>query len=572
MTSSPEPPLSPRESETSEKTLSGSEVGEGENLTQEVQLTYKDEFANEVLVFTSLDDFHEGIRMTRTTENEEGGASSGDLFECVVQFPPGRHLYRYLVDGEWMCDEIKEVTYLQGNAYNEIEVEQQSALMSKSALKKKEKRKKWRQKKKIAKARRRALETIGGDGKTDPNTQNKQMAETLKSIESSTQHKLVQAEESFAKEKEELKTKMRSEREEATKKVQAAKDETANVQKELAQLKQELSSLEEKNKAMALESQQGSRRAQGFEQLQASWGAEKSALEKKEREAQEENNNLRRKMKTLRTELQTKFEKQIEEVTAAMEAELRNTSVNIFYLKKEIEKHTQAEQQASEQTKSLTQALEVLKKEKDDMEIKAASSHREVGDLSQKMEQLNVATKELEATKEQLAKLTEKHKNEVATFTQKAEEFKRIETALTSEKQSLSEGEAKGKEEIKKLRDQNYQLQTELTTSQAKFDLHTAELRSKLQAEVEGTRAELSEEQKKMQTHLQDKDSALQNTASRLEELKKERDQLIANHEKETKHLSDKLKNLGEEKEKLEKELSTVRGEAAGLTEAKKRS
>jgi len=336
-----------------------------------------------VLVFTSLDDFHEGIRMTRTTENEEGGASSGDLFECVVQFPPGRHLYRYLVDGEWMCDEIKEVTYLQGNAYNEIEVEQPSALMSKSALKKKEKRKRWRQKKKIAKARRRALETIG-DGKTDPGTQNKQMADSLKSIESSTQQKLVQAEESFAKEKEELKTKMRSEREEATKKVQAAKDETVNFQKELAQLKQELSGLEEKNKAMALESQQGSRRSQEFEKLQASWGAEKSALEKKEREAQEENNNLRRKMKTLRTELQTKFEKQIEEVTAAMEAELRNTSVNnIFYLKKEIEKHTQAEQQASEQTKSLTQALEVLKKEKDDLEIKAASSHREARPLSE---------------------------------------------------------------------------------------------------------------------------------------------------------------------------------------------
>jgi len=139
MGDSSDEPLSPRDSDKT----GDDEKDSGDNL-QEVELSYRDEFANEVLVFTSLDDFHEGIRMGRVTETGDAG---GDLFQCVVAFPPGRHLYRYLVDGEWMCDEIKEVTYLQGNAYNEIEVEQPSALMSKSALKRKAKRARWRQKK-----------------------------------------------------------------------------------------------------------------------------------------------------------------------------------------------------------------------------------------------------------------------------------------------------------------------------------------------------------------------------------------------------------------------------------------
>jgi len=48
-TGSPDAPSSPRESEGSEKIPSGSDGGtEGENIPQEVQLTYKDEFANEV--------------------------------------------------------------------------------------------------------------------------------------------------------------------------------------------------------------------------------------------------------------------------------------------------------------------------------------------------------------------------------------------------------------------------------------------------------------------------------------------------------------------------------------------
>jgi len=80
---------------------------------QEIQLTYRDEFANEVLVFTSLDDFQCGIKMTRMSETDDSG---GDIFQCLVSFPPGNHTYRYLVDGEWMCDEIKEVKYVMGNA------------------------------------------------------------------------------------------------------------------------------------------------------------------------------------------------------------------------------------------------------------------------------------------------------------------------------------------------------------------------------------------------------------------------------------------------------------------------
>jgi len=499
-TGSPDAPSSPRESEGSEKIPSGSDGGtEGENIPQEVQLTYKDEFANEVLVFTSLDDFHEGIKMNRVTETEEG-TTGGDLFECVVQFPPGRHLYRYLVDGEWMCDEIKEVTYLQGNAYNEIEVEQPSALMSKSALKRKEKRKRWRQKKKIAKQRRRALEIIG-DGKTDPKTQNKQMAETLKSIESSTQQKLNQAEETFAKEKEQIKTKQRQERDNWMQKVEAEKGETAKVQKELAQFKLDFAALKEQAQAATLESQQSTRRAQELEKQQTVWDGEKAALEKKERETVDENQKLNRKMKTLRGELQAKFEKQIEEVTAAMEAELRNTSVNIFYLKKEIEKHKLAEEQATEQVKTLTLSMESTKKEKDELELRAASTQSELKELTHKFEHSKSeggqTGKELETVKEQLDKLNQKHKAESASYLQKVEEFKRLESTLSSEKQSFSEAEAKAKEELKKLRDQNYQLQTDLTTNQAKSETEIAELRAKLQAEVEGTKAELGLEQKK---------------------------------------------------------------------------
>jgi len=71
-----------------------------------------------------------------------------------------------------------------------------------------------------------------------------------------------------------------------------------------------------------------------LENVQATLTNEKGEAEKKGREAEEENKTLKRKMKTVKGELQAKFEKQIEDVTAAMEAELRNTSVNIFLFKK----------------------------------------------------------------------------------------------------------------------------------------------------------------------------------------------------------------------------------------------
>jgi len=180
----------------------GSDERNDEDL-QEIQLTYRDEFANEVLLFTSLDDFQCGIKMTRTTaEGDDGG---GDIFQCLVSFPPGNHTYRYLVDGEWMCDEIKEVKYVMGNAYNEIEVDPSSVSgkVDAGAAKRKEKRKRWRQKKKMAKAKRKALVPIT-DGK-EGKSQNKQLSDTLKSIENSVANKLVQAEDRFANEKEELK-------------------------------------------------------------------------------------------------------------------------------------------------------------------------------------------------------------------------------------------------------------------------------------------------------------------------------------------------------------------------------
>jgi len=89
-----------------------------------------------------------------------------------------------------------------------------------------------------------------------------------------------------------------------------------------------------------------------LENIQATLTNEKGEAEKKGREAEEENKTLKRKMKTVKGELQAKFEKQIEDVTAAMEAELRNTSVNIFYLKKEIEKHKQAQEEAEKRVES----------------------------------------------------------------------------------------------------------------------------------------------------------------------------------------------------------------------------
>jgi len=134
------------ETPTSPRPNSPSEEKADEDL-QEIQLTYRDEFANEVLVFTSLDDFQCGIKMTRMSETDENG---GDIFQCLVSFPPGNHTYRYLVDGEWMCDEIKEVKYVMGNAYNEIEVEASGSGQGKvdmGAQKRKDKRKRWRQKK-----------------------------------------------------------------------------------------------------------------------------------------------------------------------------------------------------------------------------------------------------------------------------------------------------------------------------------------------------------------------------------------------------------------------------------------
>jgi len=303
---------------------------------QEIQLTYRDEFANEVLVFTSLDDFQCGIKMTRMSETDDSG---GDIFQCLVSFPPGNHTYRYLVDGEWMCDEIKEVKYVMGNAYNEIEVEASSSGQGKvdmGAQKRKEKRKRWRQKKKMAKAKRKALVPIT-DGK-DGKSQNKQLSETLKSIENSVANKLVQAEDRFANEKEELKAKWRTEREQWIDRIKQSQEETQALTKNLADLKSVLEKSEEKQKLTELESQQWQRRTQELEKIQATLTTEKGQAEKKEREAEEENKTLKRKMKTVKGELQAKFEKQIEDVTAAMEAELRNTSVNIFYLKKEIEK------------------------------------------------------------------------------------------------------------------------------------------------------------------------------------------------------------------------------------------
>jgi len=353
MSSSPETPSSPRPSSPREE--------RSEDDFQEIQLTYRDEFANEVLVFTSLDEFQIGIKMTRIADPEDSAQES--IFQCLVSFPPGNHLYRYLVDGEWMCDEIKEVKYVMGNAYNEIEVEPPNTSQLKNdvaAQKRKEKRKRWRQKKKQAKAKRKALVPIT-DGK-EGKSQNKQLSDTLKQIENSAAQKLVQAEDRFANEKEELKNRWRQEREQWIAKIKTSQDETQARDKEILELKNVIEKGQETLKNTELEAQQWQRRLQELEKQQADINTAKAESEKKEREAQDENKTLKRKMKTVKGELQAKFEKQIEDVTAAMEAELRNTSVNIFYLKKEIEKHKQEKEEAEKRITAEKKLLEITKK------------------------------------------------------------------------------------------------------------------------------------------------------------------------------------------------------------------
>lgn len=152
-----------------------------------VEITYVDDTAENVLCYTSQDDFKEGIAMSLKEGSEE-------LWLLQGYFTPGRLLYRFYVDREWMCDENKEVITVRGDSYNEIdvegddeEVEGDSSAISAAKAKKRAKRKRWRQKKKMLKARRRALQSME-DEKGDPKEQAERLAAALKSFESSQVH------------------------------------------------------------------------------------------------------------------------------------------------------------------------------------------------------------------------------------------------------------------------------------------------------------------------------------------------------------------------------------------------
>jgi len=169
--------------------------------------------------------------------------------------------------------------------------------------------------------------------------------------------------------------------------------------------------------------------------------------------------------------------------------------------------------------------LEITKKEKDGLAIESGNQKAEIVALQTKLSESKSvgATSDLELrnSQSQLEKLQEKYKLEASQWQQKHEELKHAAASLTAEKDKVTEAEAKAKEEIKKLKDLNYKLQTELATNQASFESDLKELKVQLQAELESTKAEKSTVEQKMEVHLQSKAQEVQSVVTRLEELKK---------------------------------------------------
>jgi len=84
----------------------------------EVPIQWNQE-AEEVSVYCSYDNFRIPMPLQpHTTKTKKGRTKK--IFKGTLNLPPGPHLIRYQVDGDWRCDDSRELVCSRGFEYNSL--------------------------------------------------------------------------------------------------------------------------------------------------------------------------------------------------------------------------------------------------------------------------------------------------------------------------------------------------------------------------------------------------------------------------------------------------------------------
>eukprot|EP00457_Paulinella_chromatophora_P000584 gb/GEZN01000584.1/.p1 GENE.gb/GEZN01000584.1/~~gb/GEZN01000584.1/.p1 ORF type:complete len:1265 (-),score=359.76 gb/GEZN01000584.1/:281-3889(-) len=526
------------------------------------ELTYVDDTAENVMCFTSQDDFKEGIPMSLIDGTD-------DQWAVAAYFPPGRLLYRFLVDKEWMCDENREVITVRGDSYNEIEIEgdDDDEGGDTSKAKKRAKRKKWRAKKKMLKARRRALQNLQ-DEKADPREQAERLAAALKQFESSQASKLEQFTVQAAQEKEALLKAFKNERDDWVNKFAFAQQQEQNAKLLLARAIKEMDEMKDQKAAAFLHARQSVDSKKAAEDALAARETDIKGLEEDKLQLKEQVRDLKRKMKSWKSEVKAKCQKAVDEVTEKSQEEIRLVNMDNDERKREVEKLLYQKQSAEEiAMKSESQAAE-LRQERDELKHALEEAELQQDKLTQandeKSNTLNSLQKELLAANQSLDEAKQELASKADISSQQLTNLQARQKELSSEVLAVKAELAEAKKELQTAKQEKFEVQTELTKVTARLEAAESDVQEK------GKALAMTEADKMAAMATRSKKEAeLQTFTKRMEEVKMEREELVLKHSQEIKAMSEKLA-LSENTFKIEREKASA--SAAELSRMKEQA
>jgi len=634
--------------------------------TVAVELRFSEDGADRVACYTSLDDFTEGTPMTLRDGSEE-------TWVCILNFPAGRYLYRFLVDGEWRCDEDKEIVTVQGNSYNEIDVEEEGDNKDgekdgKLQAKKNNKRKRWKQKKKILKARRRALQTLepvqpqaagkGGDKDSDKEkepdeekiidakAQSEKLKAAMAAFEESTQRKVQTLNETLAKERADAQEKVRQEREQWIAKIKQIQQSEEAVKLEMAKLRSEMAALGEKLASKDVAVQQFDRVKDNLDQQIKTITEEKNGIDSEKKQLKEENKSLKRKMKSWKTEVKANYQKQLDESQTKYDSTVHNQAINIDYLKREIAKFQKEKETVETELVAARADSEEIKKQRNESELQAMDVKAALDIASAKLrlsgEENDQSTRKIRELEAQVEELTRKQAGMAHVSSKELDSLRKREGELIEETKALKASEQKLKEEAKTLRSEKFALSDKIESLRSENEKNVGDLKQAAEQEANSakaayqqaqseidklklehktasggleqqlqdyktqleaskkelatgktnedrakeeikkllnekwaleknltkTQAKLESQIKEMQEGGAEKEKVVEEVSGRLDALTKEREALQAAHDTEMKEIETKLQAAREEEENLRKTISTLEGESRSLKEA----
>lgn len=91
----------------------------------DVEITWNQDAEN-VSVYCSYDNFRIPVALEQKIIKTKKGKDK-KIFRGMLQLPAGTHLLRYQVDGEWHCDDKRDIIYSRGFEYNSLIVHKEES-------------------------------------------------------------------------------------------------------------------------------------------------------------------------------------------------------------------------------------------------------------------------------------------------------------------------------------------------------------------------------------------------------------------------------------------------------------